>query len=480
MSAVVPLPSGGVSDARGRSSAGSTVASPDDDAGSSGAASPETVSALRSRIDGAFNHVRSPLYANGYVLMANTALASVLGFAYWSIASRLYDKTEFGRNYALVSTVLLLSAVTQLNMKSVLVRYLPRAGRFTSGLVVRAYAIAVAVALPVTALALFVAGLLAPEDSVLQMSLGLGAWFTISAAAWSIFNLQDSALTGLRKAGWVLAENTCFNILKIVLLFAFAGAQGRHGIFFSWTLPVLALVLPVNLLIFSRFGPAHAQATRENEQRLERRQLRSFVAGDYVGSLFAQASTLLLPILVVEVLSEDAAAEFATPVLIATAVDLVALNLATSLTVEAAHDQTRLIEYARSVLRNTLVLVVPVVAVLVVAAPLLLRVFPVELAGPSSIKLLRLLAIASLLRVPTAVYSSIARLQNRTQRNARLAGLQAFLLITLSVVLMRRIGVEGIGFAVLLTQLSVAFVTVPFLWRALRPTNLPRSQVEAS
>jgi hypothetical protein len=41
--------------------------------------------------------------------------------------------------------------------------------------------------------------LLEPGDP-LYVSLPFAAWFVVSTAAWSLFALQDSALTGLRAA----------------------------------------------------------------------------------------------------------------------------------------------------------------------------------------------------------------------------------------------------------------------------------------
>src|SRR5207237_10402165 len=109
-------------------------------------------------------------------------------------------------------------------------------------------------------------GALAGGDA-LDVSLGFGAWFVASTAVWSVFNLQDSALTGLRAAIWLPLENGVYGLVKLGLLVLVAGTSLADGVFTSWTLPVLALLVPVNLLVFRRILPATSARPRPTSSR---------------------------------------------------------------------------------------------------------------------------------------------------------------------------------------------------------------------
>ena len=50
-------------------------------------------------------------------------------------------------------------------------------------------------------------------------------------------------LIGLGRADWVLVENVVFGVVKIVLLVALATALPDEGIFASWTLPLILIVV---------------------------------------------------------------------------------------------------------------------------------------------------------------------------------------------------------------------------------------------
>ena len=99
--------------------------------------------------------------------------------------------------------------------------------------------------------------LLDPTDP-LYVSLPFACWFVVSTAAWSVFSLQDSALTGLRASVWIPLENAVYGVVKLGLLVVVAQTSLSDGVFTSWTLPVVALLVPVNLLLFRRLIPRHA------------------------------------------------------------------------------------------------------------------------------------------------------------------------------------------------------------------------------
>ena len=160
------------------------------------------------------------------------------------------------------------------------------------------------------------------------LALALGA----SVVIWCVFALQDAVLTGVRQAVWVPLENGLYGIGKIALLVALAPVTPEYGIVVSWFLPALVLLPPVD----GRSPAAAAAPPRRAPGRHDRHTIARFIGGDYLGSIFALAAVDLLPVLVVARLGAADAAYFYLPFLIVYSIELVAVNLGVSLTVEGA------------------------------------------------------------------------------------------------------------------------------------------------
>lgn len=275
--------------------------------------------------------------------------------------------------------------------------------------------------------------------------------------AWGIFVLQDSTLTGLRQAYWVPIENAVFAVVKLLLLFVIAGAMPRYGIFTSWSIPLVLSLIPVNILIFGRLMPQHEAATADRSLAMTMPQLMRFVGADYIGGLFSLMATALLPIIVHDQAGASMNAYFYQPWMIASSLQIVTVNLAASMTVEAATEQQNVHLFGRRVLRHGAMILVPIVGVILIGAPFLLRIFGAAYATEGT-TLLRLLALAVLPNLVNMLFIGIARVQKRM---GLLIAIQASLCViglALSLLLLPRYGITGIGIAWLVGQGVVAVV----------------------
>ena len=273
-------------------------------------------------------------------------------------------------------------------------------------------------------------------------------------------------LTALRGVVWVPVENTAFGTIKIALLVLFAGAVPGLGIFVSWNLAVVATLIPVNVLVFRRLLP-RLRARRTEATLPDRRVLARFVALDYVGYLFMQAGTNALPLIVTARLGAEANGVFYVAWLLGGSLELVAYHFGTSLTVEAAADESRLAAYARQMLRRGLLLFVPAVVLLCVSAPLLLTLFGSDYASTGS-DTLRLFAVAVLPKLVLTVFVAVCRVQRRVGRIIAVHASTSTLVVSLALVAMAEIGVAGVGVAYLAGQVVVAGAVLPSMVRLLR------------
>lgn len=409
-----------------------------------------------------------PLAVTAWALMANTVTTSALGVLFWAIASRRYSPQELGEDSALISAMILLSSVSQLNLSMGITRLLPQVQVRRWRPVIGAYALTAVVGAIVTGGFLLLAPRLSDgfafiaEDSTLGLAL-LGA-----VVLWNIFGLQDAVLTSARWAAAIPVENGLFGLLKIAAVVWLAGGLIGHGVFFAWLLAMVLLLLPVNGLIFWRVLPSAAGRGAPASPTVvplgERRLVTRYLATDYVAALLSQGSSALLPLLVLGVLGRADSAYFYVAFLIAGAIAALAQSLSISMVVEGAHDEATLVSLARRSAARYARFVAPAVACLILAAPLVLRPFGAAYVAHGS-TLLRLLLAGTMAKAVVTLYLGIERVRGRV---GRVLAVQAasFVLVSAGAILgMRWNGLTGLGLAWLLAQVIVAACVCPQLWR---------------
>lgn len=414
-------------------------------------------------------HLRVPLYRNGYALMIGSAATSALGVVYWALAARYYSPEIVGLSSAVISAMMLLAGIAVLSLPGALVRFIPQAGHNTGRFISTTYVVSMGMALILAPLFCLTAGMWSAQLAFLRDEPRWLAAFVIATVTWCIFSLQDSALTGLRQAIWIPVENTIFSVAKIGLLLLLAGPIPQWGLFAAWTIPVIVALVPINYLLFRRWIPAHAadannmQATStpapSARSPFSGHAVQRYVIGNYPGTLLYLAYTMLLPLLVTNLAGSRANAYFYIPWMIASGLQLIALNLTTSLTVEAARDESKLAFYGYRILQQALKLLVPLVLLICLSAPFILMVFGREYRDEGT-QLLQLLTLSTLPNVIVMLYLSIVRVQNRVGGVIVTQGLLCISLLGLSYLLLPQWGILGVGWASLISQSTVAVLLI--------------------
>jgi O-antigen/teichoic acid export membrane protein len=414
-------------------------------------------------------HASRQLLRGAYSLLANTAVTSALGMVFWVAAARLYSSVDVGRDTVLISVMIELSTVCQLNMSNGIVRFLPDFGRRSARALGAVYGLTGAVALVVGSAFVLVAPSLSRELSFLGDETVLAAGFVAALALWGLFTLQDAALMATRRAPWIPVENGLFGALKLMALPILLAASAVNGVFLAWVLPMALLLVPVNLLVFRRALPAHvAGVVRESSLvRLGPRRVVRFLAQDYLASVFTQATLTVLPLLVIAILGARESAYFAMPFTIVLAFDTFAYSACASLVVEATLEQERLRDLTKLFARRVLTLLMPAAALLALAAPLVMLPFG-HVYAQHGAGVLRLLLCASLFRVVIALFSAVARVQGRGLRLALVELVLLVLVLGPAVPLARSHGIEGVGAAWLGANAIICLGVLALLVRFLR------------
>ncbi|MEU5884619.1 hypothetical protein [Spirillospora sp. NPDC047279] len=407
----------------------------------------------------------NPLFRNAYALVANGGLTGLLGLAYWALGAKFYAPDDVGRNWAVIQAIMFVGSVTMLNF--VLIRFVPQTARSTRPLVMACYGIGAAAAALLAIGFLLTLDLWGPSFDHLH-NWKSAAWFLAMAVAWNLWNQQEGVFTGLRHAGWVPVVNVVFGATKLVMLVALAAAFPDNGVTLSWFVPVMIALVPVSFLIFGRMIPAHRRENFGRGPRPTYREIARYTGGAYVGGAFQYASISLIPVVVAAHISETANAYFQMAWALGMMLDLLALTLSLSLTVEGSFDRARLAESTRAALRRTVTLMTPVVVIVIVAAPFALEFFGHEYSEKGA-PLLQILALAVLPKALIELYIGVLRVENRTRLIAILQAVRFFGVLALILALFDSEHLATIGLIIVGVNVVVAAAVLPGLLRASRP-----------
>jgi O-antigen/teichoic acid export membrane protein len=207
-------------------------------------------------------------------------------------------------------------------------------------------------------------------------------------------------------------------------------------------------------------------------------QLLRYATGNYLGTIFALIYTNLLPLIVANNAGVESAAYFYLPWTISTGLQLIAIHLSTSMTVEAALNPEQLGSYSRRAFIHALRLLLPLVALIFLGAPWFLSIFGKAYSAEGT-ALLRWLSLAAIPNVVVVVALGLARVQNKSALIALTQFIVCVLALALTYELLPIYGVTGAGVAWLASQ-TVGALLVGLLLLRPQLQSSPRSALAES
>ncbi len=396
----------------------------------------------------------TPLVRASSALIITTGLNAVLGLLFWVLAARLYPSSAVGQGAAGVAGMQLVSSFGWFGLQYVLLRYLPIVGPQQRRLLLAVYGGGVAIG----ALAALIYLLTGHRPLVRDAFSGLA--FVGATAAWIIFSLQDPALVGLRRSGWVPVENATFGALKAAALVALAGTASAWAIFGSWAAGAALFAVIVNALVFGKVLRHPAPATGRLPTR---RRIARFAGGHHVIAVLLAVPDSLVPLLVLDLLSANANARYYAAWTVGFSLRLVAVNVASALTAEGARAASDIDQLARTAARLAAAMIFPLGLLCVVAAPLVMALFGHGYAGAAS--LLRLFAAALLPFSVSTFTIALERVRERIGPALVLAVISTGVTLVLDLILIPHHGIDGAGVGWLVAQVVTAAAALVILRR---------------
>ena len=404
----------------------------------------------------------TPLYANAIYLMANITVMNLLGFVFWIVVARFYNPAEVGYSSAIISVSCYLALLSLIGLDSSLIRFMPQAekpGRLINSCFTLCSLISLAVA------GIFVAGVdfWSPALAFIKENAIFTLVFIVSTPLWALSLLIDATFVAKRRANFVLFNNAIASVLKIFLSVLLVLFFHAFGIVASWGIAV-GVATAVSLFLFlPKIQHAFRPVPTLNLGQLKNKW--QYSGGSYLFLLLSRAPTFILPVIVVNLLGPESSAYFFVAWMMASILSAIAFAISSSLFSEGSHFEDKLVENVQKSFKFTFLVLVPAVILFILIGKWLLLAFG-QSYSVAGLRLLWIVAVASLPLGINAIYTSILRVRGRLKELIAIWGVIAAATLVTSYLIAPVTGIIGIGYAWLGIQSAVAIYVVLSLKRA--------------
>lgn len=385
-----------------------------------------------------------PLYRNTFFIIATSISSAGFGFLFWMLTARFYPQEDVGIATALISSMGMLILLSKLGFDQSIIRFFPT--RDKSKVLGTAITVTTIFGLILGVLFIGTVDIWSPE---LHQVKDYAPLYIIFLIANSVTAFIGASFVALRRAEYYFLQSLLFGSRLLILIPLVS--LGALGIFSSLGLSfIIALIVSVSLLY--RSGVHLAGPDKEFLLDSFR-----FSAGNYISGLLAAAPGMILPILVLNLLGAEQAAQYFIAYTITALLFLIPTSFTTSLFVEGSHGGA----LKRNVLKSIagiFVLLIPAVVGLFIFGEYILGLIGPDYVG--GFELVKVLAISSLLFSISEVFIAIKKVQYGLKSLIGISAAIFILLLGSSYVLMQQFGILGVGYALTLTYAVIGIFVV--------------------
>lgn len=411
-------------------------------------------------------HFHTPLYANAYYLMANTAVNSLSGFIFWTVAARFYDSNNVGVASAIISSALFLATLSNLGLGIGLIRFLPEAGDGDRSLLDSSLTFVSVVSLAVALMFLVGLPFWSPALSFLHDHPGLMGVLILFIFLSALIGVIGQVFVALRKAQYAFYCSVITSVLKVPLPILFAFSENAIGILVSVTIAVAVSLGVAFFWFLPQLKSGYFPRPRFSRRNLS--LLLPYSLGNHLATLLVQTPQFLLPMVVLNLLEPKSSAYTYVAWMIGSALFMVSGAISTSAFAEGSNAQMNAPNIARKAGIQILLLSIPAVCVMLILGYPILSFFGPEYAD-QGMPLLFVLLVSAFPVGVNNLYFAVKRVTKETGRIFILSTFIAGSTVGLSVVLIPLLGITGNGIAWLVSQCAVAsFVVLSFFMRRTR------------
>lgn len=406
------------------------------------------------------NFLHDSLFKNAFFLMLSSISTAGFGFIFWFLAAKFYSASDVGIATGIMSSMTLIVNLSRFGLDYSIIRFFPTHDKckvFSTSTVISTL-IALIFGL------IFISGInsFSPELSFLRSPLYTLFYF-ISLTSSSVIFMAGIFFVAIREAEFQLYLNLIVGSrVLFVILFISLGAI---GIFYAVGASFF-IAFFISLVLILKSGT-------DLKLKIDRKFLTdsfNFSAGNFLTGLFMTVPNTLLPIMILNMHLVEQAAYYYIVFGIVSLLFMIPESISTSLFVEGSNGQS----LKKTVIQSLVIiflLLTPIALFFYLYGSLILGFIGQDyVAGGSGV--FRLMIFASFFVVVNNVYFAIKRIQKDTKEITLLSGIIFVLLIGLAYLLIPVLGIEGIGYAWIISYGTGALIILIQVFRKARFQNL--------
>lgn len=389
------------------------------------------------------------LYRGSLFLLINTIATSALGFVFWTLAAHRYSATTIGVFSSLTSGVTLLAAIAALGLPITMTRHMASTEN-PRGLVLVAVTMITTGGTALCLATMLFLGPHLPSALHVQQRGRMALLVTILVVFTAMGGTLDAGLVANRSTRFLLIKNLIASMVKVIAMLFLVNLRSS-GLLISLG---LALVLAAALSLVTLTRRPKGTLTETNSCHVPWHYL-SITSGNYLATVIGILPLSIVPIEVLAIRGATQTARFAIAFLIAGFLNFIPSTMGQVLFAETARGEMPLGRQLRKALRAVYCLLLPCLALLLIAAPFVLRLFGRSYATDAT-GCLRVLALGAIPAGGTYLVDSLLTARDRTGAYTFMQVANAALVLGCVGLLLPRgltAGASGLVFAQVITLL---------------------------
>jgi len=408
------------------------------------------------------------LFRNSVYLIASTAIMSVLGFGFWLFVAHLYTPEQVGAASALIAVATLLGNISLLGLDASLMRFLPASKNQSRDINTAIISVAT-LAILAAAVYIFIGPIVGVAVPLIDASWERVAFIAVIVIV-AINSLTDAVFIANRRAELHTATYSALALIKLILPLVLI-QFGSMGIFAAFAFAMLGSLL-LTLYLMGRFVSYRVRA-KPNWHLLHK--TRTYTAYNYAGRILSSVTAQVMPVFILAHLGADRVAYFSMAWTMANFLYIIPAAIAQSLLAEGATTPADKKHHIKHATRLIAMVIVPIIAIALVAAPYLLHIFGAQYSAGST-AIFQILAFATFFVGFNEVSNTILNIEHRSS-GVVASQLCALIVTLIAAIMLLPMGLVGMGLALLLGNMAASICHgIVFLFGLGKGSGVPKDE----
>lgn len=395
---------------------------------------------------------KDSLIKNSIYLMMTNFSTLVIGFLFWVIAAKYYATSDIGLISAALSSILLISTISTIGLPTALTFYLPMYPKYANRVINSSIITGIIVSATVASISILGIEIWAPELKSVLGSPKLAIIFIVTTVMTTLSFLMTGIFTAGKRSSFHMIRENAFAIIRIFLIILLANF-GAIGIFLTWS---IGLIISIIIGFFLMFKLWNYIPTIDFDPIIKK--MANFSLGNHIAGILYNLPRFALPIIVVDLISAEAAGYFFIAMTIASLLYGVPTAISGPFLAES-YDKDRFWNNVGKLLKFNIYLLIPGLLLFVIFGKFILNIFSTDYANNAFVTLI-ILCMASIPQSLIVIFDTIRSAQKRIAITIIINGIVAAITIILSVFLAGIWDIEGIAAAYLIANTLMAMVIV--------------------